>query len=247
MLRNFRALILLALAALAWNVTPAYSTSLTTYTSLANWQAATTADLLADFEGLTPPGTSTSYNSATGVSNYSNVEFIGYSSGGSSDIQVIDTTISPFFNFGTGDALVQTMDRPNSGSPLPYIHVQFLTPVTAFGGNLFTASSNGMNFSVTINGASNIPLATPYTVGTNAPPNPVFWGVTSDTPIWSIDLSLQGSVFNGSSYAFLDNVEYGMAQGSSSDTPEAATLILIGSGLIGLALFRKRIKPTQPA
>src|SRR5579871_5492772 len=233
MLRTFRGLILLALAALAWIVTPAYSTTLTTYTDVASFNAATTGDLLANFEGLTAPGSSTPYYSASGVSNYPNVDFIGYGSSGISDLQVIDTTVSPYYNFGTGDAVVQSMDRPNAGSPLPYIHVNFLTPVTAFGANLFTASSNGMSFSITVNGASNTPLTTSYTVATNAPPTPVFWGVTSDTPIYSVDLTLVGSVYNGDSAAFLDNVEYGSASASTGpppDVPEAATFLLIGSG-----------------
>jgi hypothetical protein len=126
--------------------------------------------------------------------------------------------------------------------------VVFLAPVTALGADLFTSSSNGMSFAVTINGASNVPLATPFTATTNAPPNAAFWGVTSDTPIFSVDLTLPGSAFNGGSFAFLDNFRYGAAQGGSSgggpaDTPEAATLILIGSGLVGLSWLKKRSKP----
>src|ERR1700730_14258350 len=91
MLRNFRVLILLALTALAWNVMPAYSTTLTTYTSLASWQAATSGVLTADFEGLNPGAPTTSYNTATGVSSYPNVQFIGYSSAGTPLLDVENT------------------------------------------------------------------------------------------------------------------------------------------------------------
>jgi hypothetical protein len=243
MLRKFRVLILLALAALAWNVTPAYAT-VVTYTDLASWQAATSRVLTADFEGLTPGGPITSYNTATGVSSYPNVQFIGLSSSGSNLLDVEDTSYvawAAFRNFGTGDALSQLMDRPSNGSPLPYIHVVFSTPVTAFGSDLFTSGPNALSFAITV-------LSTPYTVTTNPLPTPAFWGVTSDTPITSADFTLQGTTFNGGSHEFLDNFRYGtaQAQGPPPDVPEAATLVMIGSGLIGLAYMRKRNKPTRP-
>ena len=249
MLRNFRVLILLALAALTWNITPAYSTTLTTYTSSASWQGATSGVQMDNFEGLAPAGGSTLFTGPNGVSSDPNVDFTGYSWSGSPYIQVIDTTASTWYNFGTGDALLEPMDRPN-GSPLPYIHVVFLAPVTAFGADLFTSSPSGLSYAVTVYGASNTQLATPYTATTNALPNTAFWGVTSDTPIWSVDFTVQGTTFNGGSYAFLDNFRYGAAQTQGpppGDTPEAATMLLIGSGLIGLAYLRKRTKPLQTA
>jgi hypothetical protein len=244
MLRNFRVLILLALGALVWNARPAYSTTLTTYTDLASWQAATSGVLTADFEAMTPGGPVTNYNTASGVSSYPNVQFIGLSSSGSYLLDVEDTSYvawAAFRNFGTGDALSQLMDRPTNGSPLPYIHVVFSTPVTAFGSDLFTSGPNALSFAITV-------LGTQYTVATNPLPTTAFWGVTSDTPITSADFTLQGTTFNGGSHEFLDNFRYGtaQAQGPPPDVPEAATLVMIGSGLIGLAYMRKRNKPTQP-
>jgi len=246
MLKHFRVLMLLALAALAWNVTPAYSTVLTTYTDLASWQAATSGVLTADFEGLTPGGPVTNYNTASGISSYPNVQFIGLSSSGSNLLDVEDTSYvawAAFRNFGTGAAMSQLLDRPSNGSPLPYIHVIFSTPVTVFASDLFTSGPNGLSFSITVDG-------TPFTVATNALPNTKFWGVTSDTPIASADFTLQGTNFNDGSHEFLDNFRYGTTQTQGpppEDTPEAATMLLIGSGLIGLAYRRRRIKPMQTA
>lgn len=234
-MRKFRALILPVLVALAWNVTPAFST-VTTYNNLAAWQAATSGDTTDNFESLTPGTPITYYNTATGVSNDPNVDFIGYSSSGSPYLEAIDTTYagwSAFYNFGTGVAIAELMDRPNSGSPLPYIHVVFSSPVTAFGTNLFTGSPNALSFAITV-------LGTQYTVATNPLPTPAFWGVTSDTPISFADFTLNGTAFNGGSQAFLDNFTYGTATVQTDATPEAATLLLIGSGLIGLAWLRKR-------
>jgi hypothetical protein len=236
MLRQFRVLVLLALAALVWNVTPAYSTVLNTYTDLASWQAATSGVLTADFE------TSTPYNTATGVSAYPNVDFIGYSSVPSFWLQVVNTTGSPFWDFGSGNALMQDMNRPTAGSPpLPFIHVVFSAPVTAFGSDLFTTSPTALNFAVTVQG-------TQYIVNTFTKPTRAFWGVTTDTPISFADFTVQGTNPTGGTEAFLDNFRYGTAQAGPPppDAPEAATLVMIGSGLIGLAYMRKRNKPTQP-
>jgi len=225
-LLKLAALFLLALA-------PAYSTTISTYTSLTDWQAATSSYQSINFEGLTPANTSTPY--AGGVSpNGTGVQFIGYS--GSTAIQVIDTNLSPWYNFGTNDALMEDMNRSTSNSPLPYIHIVLPSAITALGMDLFSVSPDGLTYTVTVAG-------TQYTVPTNARPNTAFFGITSDTPITSLDLTLQGTTYNGSSHALLDNFQFGAAGagvGNMSDAPEASTYLLIGSGLIGLMLLRKR-------
>ena len=227
MLRNFRVLSLLALATLAWIVTPAYSTTLTAYTDLASFNAATSSDQTITFTGKSP-GTITSY---PGGVSYPDVQFFGITTA----LNVVDTTTFSWYSFGTGEALMQPT---NSISGVPYIHVVFTNPVTAFGSNLFSYSSAGMSFSITV------PGATQQLVNTSATAPATFWGVTSDTPITSVDFQLQGTTPTSNSVAFLDNFIYGTASAGPppDQTPEAATLLLIGSGLIGLACFRKRVK-----
>lgn len=235
MLRLFsiRLSVLASLPAAALVVAPAYSTTITAYSDASAWQSAASVLQTVNFEGLAPANGSTTYTGATGVTS-GGVEFIGYSSSGSSWIQVIDTNMSIYYNFGSNDALRQNLDRPTSGSPLPYIHVVLPANVTAFGMNLFTASPNAATYTITVGG-------TQYTVPTANRPTQTFWGVTSDTAIPSLDLTLQGTTYNGSTSAFLDDFRYGAAQGMS-DAPEAATFLLIGSGLIGIAVLKKWIE-----
>jgi hypothetical protein len=237
MLRKVRGLILLALITLAWNVTPAYST-VVTYNDLASWSAATSGDQTINFTGKANGGAIQDYSNATGVA-YSDVQFIGITANGYG-LDVPDTNIMTWYSFGTGEALAQPTNRGASDA-VPYIHVVFTTPVTAFGLNLFSYSSNGMSFAATLQGTN-------YTIATSATAPPTFWGVTSDTPISSVNFALQGTTPNGGSVAFLDNLTYGAAStgGPPPDqTPEAATLLLIGSGLLGLVIVGKRIRPAQ--
>ena len=225
-----RGLILVGLLVLVF--APAYATTITTYSTLTDWQAATSSGYqTVDFEGLTAPGTSTYYYGGVSADG---VQFIGYTSSGGSSIQVIDTSFSSWYNFGTGDALMQDMDRPNGGA-LPYIHIVLPAAITALGMDLFTVSPSALSYTITVAG-------NPYTVPTNPLPTTAFWGLTSDTPITSVDLTLAGTTYNGSSHALLDNFRFGTATGGSDpeSAPEAGTYLLIGSGLIGLVLFRKR-------
>ena len=210
-------------------IVPARSTTITTYTDPNAWQAASSVQQTITFEGLAPANGSTTYQGPTGLTT-GGVEFIGYTWSGASWIQVIDTNFSTWYNFGSNDALSQSMDRPNSSSPLPYIQIALPSNVTAIGMDLFTVSPNALNYSITIAGNQ-------YTVPTDPRPTEAFWGVTSDTPIASLNLTLQGTVYNGSTIALLDNFQYGTA--NLSQAPEAATFVLIGSGLIGIGALRK--------
>jgi hypothetical protein len=217
---------------------PAYSTTITTYSDPVSWGAATTPGYqTVTFTGLAPSGGFTDYYSATGVTA-SGVEFIGYSSTGVSDIQVIDTSAYTWYNDGTGDALVESASPQTSSSPLPYINIVLPTNITALGMDLWTASSPAMSYSITVAGNQ-------YTVPTLSGNTEAFWGITSDTPISSLRLTVPAATSTSGTEALLDNFSFGTSDLSAA--PEAGTYLLIGSGLIGLVVLRKRMKPEKAA
>lgn len=233
---KFRASIVSLSTGILLALVPAYATTITTYTTLSSWQAATTAGYqTVTFEGLTRAGTATTYNAPTGVVQ-DGVDFIGYNSSGSSDIQVVDTSSFSWYDWGTGDALLQSLNRPNSSSPLPYIDIVLPANITSFGLDLFSTSPQALSYTITVAGNQ-------YTVPTYSQPTLAFWGITSDTPITSIQLTLAGTTYNSSSNELLDNFSFGASDLTAA--PEAGTYLLIGTGLIGFVALRKRLVPRK--
>jgi hypothetical protein len=233
---KFRASTLSLSIGIALTLVPAYSTTITTYTSLANWQAATsTGYQTVTFTGLAPAGGSTPYYSATGVTQ-DGVEFIGYSSSGASNIQVVDTSALSWYNDGTGDALIESASPASNGAALPYIDIVLPANITALSLDLWTASSPAMNYSITVAGNT-------YTVPTLSGNTEAFWGLTSNAPIASIQMDLPAATVASSSYALADNFSFGMSDLAAA--PEAGTYLLIGSGLIALVSLRKRLVPRK--
>ncbi len=223
--KNFSYLIVVSIAAVTMTVAPASATTITTYSTLASWQAMTSGEALMDFN--------------TGILGNAAVQFSGL---GGFAIAIDDPAANSWQNFGTGKAAYVFI---NSTTSVPYIHIALLTPVNAFGLNVFSANPNALVFTISADTASTYLKGngTPYSVATNAIGNPpAFFGVTSDTPITFIDLTLQGAPL--SSWEFVDNFRTAQAM---DPTPEAATFLLIGSGLVGIMALRKRTVKHKPA
>lgn len=207
-----RALLLVILLTSAVMITPAYCVTITTYSSSASWLAATTGDQEDSFSGA-PSGSYT-----TGAIFMNGVEFIGITG----TTLLADTTSGPFLwaNFGTGDAgLVM-----GAGG----VAITISTPVTAFGINLWS-SPYGQTYTVST-------LSTPFTVPTSSSAPPTFFGITSDTAFTTVDLAVPA----GTTYAIFDNFQWGTAQVDS--VPETGTFLLIGTGLLGFAMFRRKMR-----
>lgn len=210
-----RAIFLFTLFTLAVIITPAYSTTITTYSDSPTWLAATTGVTSDNFNGYAPAGSYTTY---PGGISQNGVEFIGISG----QTGVMDTSAFTFYNFGTGDAGFVT---GTTG-----VTITLPTPVTAFSINLFTNPA-ATTYTVST-------LSTPFTVPTFATPTPAFFGVTSDTAFSTVSLQVP----SGTTYAFFDNFQFGTAE-VGNPVPEAGTFLLIGTGLIGFAVFRRRRQP----
>jgi hypothetical protein len=236
MLLQFRASIFSVSVGIALALVPGYCTTITTYNNATSWQAATSAGYqTVTFTGLAPAGGDTAYTGPTGVTS-DGVEFIGYSSSGSSDIQVVDTSAFSYYNWGTGDALIQSLNRPNASSPLPYVNIVLPANITSLSVDLFTTSPQALNYTITVAGNQ-------YTVPTFTQPTLAFWGITSTSAISSLQLTLAGTTYNGSSNELLDNFSFGTEDLAAA--PEAGTYLLIGSGLIGFVALRKKLVPRK--
>lgn len=219
-----RAILFLSVFALILMVMPAYSATITTYSNLSAWQAAVSGVQTDNFEGLAPAGSYTAYQSGIFQNN---VEFLGYTGG---ETGVADTSSGTFSwaNFGTGEAGFVTGDTS--------VAITLPSSATGFGISLFTGPA-ALTYGVTVLGNS-------YSAPTFSAPTPAFFGVTSDTPFTSLSLQVP----SGATYAFFDNFSWGTAQatgGTGSQAPEAGTFLLIGSGLLALAVTRRR-KARQP-
>ena len=216
-----RAIFLLTLFALAVMITPAYSTTITTYSDSPSWLAATSGVTTDNFTGYAP---SNSYTVYSGGIFQNGVEFIGLSGG---TTLVADTSGGPFSwaSYGTGDAGFVS----GSGG----VAITLSTPVTAFSINLFTSPA-GSTYTVST-------LSTPFTVPTVSAAPPTFFGVTSDTAFSTVSLQVP----SGTTYAIFDNFQFGTAQTVQDPVPEAGTFLLIGTGLVGFAIFRRKNRKTE--
>ena len=224
-----------SLALLGLVILPVYPAAITTFSDPTAFDTAATGLTLDDFQGYAPSGGQTTYTSSSGVSQ-NGVEFIGYTSTpGSYLIYVVNATSpqwTPYSQNGATNALqLATSSQPGTA---PNLQIALPGSVTAAGMNLVGIDTGGLSYNISVDG-------TPFTIAAGSNTTPVFWGVTSDTPISTITLSLNGTVPADAS-VYLDNFQFGSASVAvgMDPAPEAAPFFLIGSGLIGLVAFKKK-------
>ncbi len=105
--------------------------------------------------------------------------------------------------------------------------------MTAFGMNLMTTGYEGETFKITLSDGES------FTAPTFTNQVPAFFGLTASAPITYIDFTLTGAP-SGSSM-LMDNFEIGTV--GMGPTPEAASFVLIGMGLIALTILKRRRTP----
>jgi len=213
------------------SVAPAFATVISTYSDLASWSAASTGVQTINFEGIAPFHGQVSVGP---VETLAGVTFDGMQGSNPYGMYVIDTSGQSYWNFGTNGAL----ELPGTNlTPTPSFHIVLPAAVTSFSFNLMSASPNGVSFSVTAGGST-------FTVPTFSTPAPGFFGATFDAPVSTIDVTPLGVIPSNYTDPFLDNFGFGAAaasqSGSDEDAPEAGTLMMIGSGLVGLTTITRR-------
>lgn len=199
----------------------AFASELAVYSSRTTWntdKAGVNIDLA--FTNMTFEAfAGSSFNDAAGLLDaITNVRFVGLQSNGSS----YDLTDSLS---GFSGSAVLTQSLPNGS-----IQVTLPANVRAFGVDVNSASAIGVTIDYTA-GGNFTHLATP--AGTSG-----FFGVRTDAPITNLVL------YTGvTTKISVDNFEIG----TQADTPEVATLLLIGTGLIAMRWLRRRQRQRQLA
>lgn len=191
-------------------LSPASADVINTYSDLNSWENVSTNVTSTVFSG-------TSYGSSLSLSG------LTLTTGADQDLQVIDTTGSPIWDYGTGLTLL--VDGPNTEQPV--VNIALPTGTTSFGLNLSTVNPYDDPLTVTVNGVS-------YSITSFSPTGGgfAFFGATFDAPITSFTIaSTTGDILLADSISF----------GTSADTPEAATLLMIGAGLISMRIMNKRM------
>ncbi len=206
------------------------------YSDRPSWEAATPGFTNIDFEGIvTEQGGWASYSDAAGLT-VADVQFIGLVPPSSYALYVVNPVPGSDYDFESGSLL----KGPYYFTGTSKLIVNLPAGVTSFGADLMTLDdSNPATFTV------HLSTGEEWTdIATAARPTRTFFGVTSDTAITQIDFVLTSGT-NSVTYAGLDNFSYGVADlgGGGEDpaeTPEAATMILVGTGLIAVFGFRRR-------
>lgn len=243
---HYRLILLCVSAALLMSALPAQASSIS-YTDPTAWATATAGDTdtVITFGGIAPPGSFTNEGTSTGLA-IDGVDFVGVYNNSPTqyELNVLDENYAaPYFDWGASGTLESPIyNLPANPTFVPYIQVNLPANTTAFSALLGTVSPNGLTYQVTLSDGE------VFTIGTGARPTPTFFGITAANPItWADFTVLNPGTYSGT-YGILTSFDFGTSNGQSqgsdpTQTPEACTLILIGTGLVAMRAFRKRLLP----
>ena len=197
------------------------SATVTEFTSMAAFNAAVSGETTYNFEGIAPAG------------GYINVPSGGITVGGvtfsdnypGNNAYVIDANAF-YANYGASFFSGQS----NEGGDTAYVNATLLSGVTAIGFSYGSYLDPSLPFTVTLSTGDIFNLLLPTTRGIDTD----FVGFTSDTPITSVLFTLPGRVLA------MDITQFEV--GSAAPVPEPSTFLLIGAGLGGLALLKRRTR-----
>lgn len=211
---------LAAFAAVAFASTPARADTIV-FTTRTAFEAAAAGLTNIDFEGIAPTNSVANFSSPLTIAG---ATFSGTAAGA---VSVVDSGFfAPLFQFNSGAVL----------SGFAFVDVTLPAGVTAIGTDLMSTNPDGLPFQVTLsNGES-------FLVNTPLRPERGFFGITTDVAITSIRFVTVPGPNQSAGIPLIDNFSYGQA----AAIPEPATMMLLGTGLIGIAVrARSRRKSSK--
>jgi hypothetical protein len=213
---------LAAFAAVIFVSTPARADTIV-FTTRAAFTAATSSLTTVDFEGIAPTNSVANFSSPLTIAG---ATFSGSAAG---SVSVVDSGFfAPLFQFNSGAVL----------SGFAFVDVTLPAGTTAIGTDLMSTNPDGLPFMVTLsNGES-------FIVNTPNRPARGFFGITSDVAITSIHFVTMPGPNQSSGLPLIDNFSFGQA--APAAVPEPATMVLLGTGLAGIAVrARSRRKSSK--
>ncbi|MDQ3254692.1 MAG: PEP-CTERM sorting domain-containing protein, partial [Acidobacteriota bacterium] len=201
-----------------------------TFGTRAAFNAATTATTTVNFDGVAAPGTAAgplpSFTSA-GVT---------FTAPGN-QLYIVDTGFFGFYQFAGANGGVLSTQQ---GSPTRTLHIVLPGAVTAVG-----FDTNNFLFDPVTNLTITATLSNGDVTSYTATPGGGFFGFTTTPAI--LNLTMTGTVINIGGGGFnIDNFTFGQASGGATTVPEPATILLLGTGLAGIAAkIRSRRKDNQ--